>query len=99
MTRPQSSLLARHDTFLGVCQGVGENLHIHPNVLRVAFGVAFFFAPLAAAVTYLVLGLTVAATHYALPIDSAAPPSVTARQPVERDIVVDATHDQVRLAA
>ena len=46
MTTTQPSLFTRPDTFFGVCQGIGEDLGIHPNLFRVSFGMAFFFAPL-----------------------------------------------------
>ena len=68
MTNPQPSLFARPDTFFGVCQGMGEDLGIHPNLFRVAFGMAFFFVPLATVATYFLLGLVVAATRFAFPV-------------------------------
>ena len=68
MTNSQHSLLTRPDTFFGVCQGIGDNLGIHPNLFRVAFGMAVFFAPLATVATYFLLGLVVAGTHYLFPL-------------------------------
>lgn len=75
MTTPLPSLFARPDTFFGVCQGMGEDLGIHPNLFRVSFGMAFFFAPLATLATYFLLGLVVAATRFAFPVPSRAEPT------------------------
>ena len=72
MTTTQPSLFTRPDTFFGVCQGIGEDLGIHPNLFRVSFGMAFFFAPLATLATYFALGLVVAATRFAFPAANAA---------------------------
>ena len=68
MTTTQPSLLTRPDTFFGVCQGIGEDLGIHPNLFRVSFGMAFFFAPLMTLATYFALGLVVGATRFAFPV-------------------------------
>ena len=74
MTTTQPSLFTRPDTFFGVCQGIGEDLGIHPNLFRVSFGMAFFFAPLATLATYFALGLVVAATRFAFPAAQPPPP-------------------------
>ena len=102
MTTTQHSLLTRPDTFFGVCEGLGENLRIHPNLFRIAFGMAIFFAPLATIATYFLLGLVVAATHYALPIPHAALPvaDVAATIAPAAASETDRTpEDAVRLAA
>lgn len=78
MTTARFSLFTRPDTFFGVCQGIGEDLGLHPNLFRVSFGMAFFFAPLATLATYFALGLVVAATRFAFPVPGAA---VIAPQP------------------
>lgn len=78
MTNPQPSLFARPDTFFGVCQGMGEDLGIHPNLFRVTFGMAFFFAPLATLATYFLLGLVVAATRFAFPVSTYLEPAAAA---------------------
>ncbi len=75
MTTPQASLFTRPDTFFGVCQGIGEDVGIHANLFRVAFGMAFFFAPLATLATYFALGLVVLATRTAFPVPSSAAPT------------------------
>ena len=52
----KTSYFNRPDTMLGVCQGIGEDMGINPNWLRIAFAVAFFFFPLQASLAYLGLG-------------------------------------------
>ena len=78
MTTARPTLFTRPDTFFGVCQGIGEDLGIHPNLFRVSFGMAFFFAPLATLATYFALGLVVAATRIAFPVRRSLP----ARRPI-----------------
>jgi phage shock protein C len=56
----QPSLLARDDTFFGVCAGLGEDLGFNPNWLRVGFAVLLYFNPLASVAVYVGLGLIVA---------------------------------------
>lgn len=58
---------ARNDTMLGVCQSIGEDLGIHPNILRVAFGVGLIVQPVAMIALYLVLAVVVALSHWAFP--------------------------------
>lgn len=99
MTNAQPSLFARPDTFFGVCEGLGDNLGIHPNLFRVAFGMAFFFAPLATLATYFLLGLVVAATHYALPIPAAAPLAAATVEPIGLVTATEADEEKVALAA
>jgi len=97
MTNPQPSLFARPDTFFGVCQGIGEDLGIHPNLFRVAFGMAFFFVPLATLATYFSLGLVVAATRYAFPVPSFAEPTA-APAPLHPAAAID-EEQKLQLAA
>ena len=64
---PVASLPWRNDTLLGVCEGLGRDLGIHPNLLRIAFACTFYFSPFAVIATYLTLGLIVAASRWAFP--------------------------------
>ena len=57
----------RNDTLLGVCEGLGRDLGVHPNLLRIAFASAFYFSPTIVIATYLALGLIVAAARFAFP--------------------------------
>lgn len=59
MQNTQPSLFARDDTFFGVCQGLGEDLGISPNLLRLALVPALFFNPVATIGGYAAAGLLV----------------------------------------
>ena len=80
---PKSSLPWRNDTMLGVCEGLGQDLGIHPNLLRIAFASVFYLAPLAVIATYLGLGLIVAAARTAFP--DRAPAAATAPAQIAND--------------
>ena len=68
---------------LGVCEGLGQDLGIHPNLLRIAFASAFYLAPVAVIATYLGLGLIVAAARTAFP--DRAPAAATAPAQIAND--------------
>ena len=63
----QPSLLARDDTFFGICQGLGEDLGISPQILRIAFALALFFNPVAAIAGYALAGVVVLASRLLVP--------------------------------
>ena len=86
------ALPLRNDTLLGVCEGLGRDLGVHPNLLRIAFASAFYFNPALVIGTYLALGLIVAAARHAFP-DRAATPAPTLEAPVAND------PEQLKLAA
>lgn len=61
------NLFTRDDTFLGVCEALGEDFGIHANWLRLGLAGALFFAPVPVIVTYLALGVLVAASRWLFP--------------------------------
>ena len=67
MTTATQNLFTRDDTTFGVCEGLGTDLGINPNFLRIAFGVSLLGNPLISIAAYLACGVLVAATHYAFP--------------------------------
>ena len=67
MHSPQPSLLARDDTFFGVCQGLGEDFGIHPNWLRVGLALLLFVSPPAAVGSYAAAGMLVALSRWISP--------------------------------
>ena len=67
MQTVQTSLFARDDTFFGVCQGLGEDLGISPNILRLALALALFFNPLATLAAYAGAGALVFASRWLFP--------------------------------
>lgn len=92
-----SSLLSRGDTFFGVCEGLGEDLGIHSNLIRLAFAGLLFWNPVAALISYLAAGSFVAALRWLVP----NAPSVEAPVPaVDPELYNDAAQDeQLPLAA
>ena len=67
MQTAQSSLIARDDTFLGICEGLGEDFGFNPLYLRIALGVSLIASPVAAVAAYLGLGVVVMATRLLVP--------------------------------
>ena len=63
MQEYQPSVLARDDTFFGVCQAIGDDFGFHANWLRVGFALALFWNPLGAAGVYAALAVLVALTR------------------------------------
>lgn len=63
MPHYQPSLLARDDTFFGVCQGIGDDFGVHPNWLRAAFALALFWNPVGAVAAYAAAGIVVMASR------------------------------------
>jgi phage shock protein C len=54
-----TSLIRRDDTFLGVCQALGEDFGFNPVFLRIAFAAPLIFAPVLVIEIYLGLGVVV----------------------------------------
>lgn len=58
-TAHTSNVLARDDTFLGVCEALGEDFGFNPIYLRIVLGVGLLWNPLAMIGAYLALGAVV----------------------------------------
>jgi len=71
MNASQPTLFSRHDTFFGVCEGIGQDLGFNPNYLRAVFAVSLLFAPKIVLAAYLGLGLVVLATRKLFPVKRA----------------------------
>lgn len=89
MPAKATPLPLRHDTLLGVCEGLGRMLHIHPNILRVTFSALLLWDPVIVIGTYLGLGVLLALVHWLVP-------DVT--ETVEQ-VEQDAPEEETRLAA
>ena len=61
------NLLTRDDTFLGVCEAIGEDFGIHANWLRLGLAVALFFSPAAVIGGYFAAGILVALSRWIAP--------------------------------
>lgn len=83
MEQVQPSLFAREDTFFGVCQGLGEDLGIYPNLLRLGFALALFFNPVATFAAYAGLGALVLVSRLLFPQPRAAVQPEAELQPVD----------------
>ena len=70
--RSEPALPFRKDTFLGVCEAIGQDFGFHPNWLRVAFASVFLVSPAIVVSTYLGLGLVVAVSRYLAPDKTAS---------------------------
>lgn len=81
MTDRRPSLLTRDDTFLGVCEGLGQDLGVNSLWFRAAFALALFFQPALVIGTYLALGLVVAAARRLYPNPAPAAPAGRAVAP------------------
>lgn len=57
----------RGDTFLGVCEAIGQDLGINPNWLRVAFSPFVLLSPAITLAAYLGLGAVVALSRWFYP--------------------------------
>ena len=88
------NLLTRDDTFLGVCHGLGEDLRIPPNLLRIAISGLLFYSPPLAIAVYLSLGLVVAATRFIAPS-----PKPSAQEAPVAETAAPAEAEPVALAA
>jgi phage shock protein PspC (stress-responsive transcriptional regulator) len=78
MESGKGNLFTRDDTFFGVCEGLGEDLRIPSNLLRVGFSLAFFFSPVAVVAVYLALGALVLVSRLVFPQPRAAKPVAAA---------------------
>ncbi len=67
MEAVQESLIRRDDTFLGVCQALGEDFGFNPVWLRIAFALPVIYAPMAVISVYLGLGLIVLVSRLLAP--------------------------------
>lgn len=67
MQGSETNLFMRDDTFLGVCEAIGEDFGFNPLFLRVAFGVSVLWNPVAVLVAYLGLGVIVLASRLLFP--------------------------------
>jgi phage shock protein PspC (stress-responsive transcriptional regulator) len=68
----RTPLPLRSDTFLGVCEAIGQDLGINPNWIRVVFAPLILINPVAAIGAYLGLGAVVAGARWMFPAKAKA---------------------------
>lgn len=59
--------LTRDDTFLGVCQAIGDDFGFNPIFLRLAFALPLLYAPVTTLAAYFALGVVVLASRLLSP--------------------------------
>ena len=80
MTRSKPSLFARHDTFFGVCEALGQDFGFNANWLRLAVAVGLLVVPMMTVAAYLGLGVVVLVSRLIFPsraTAAAAAPAAT----------------------
>jgi phage shock protein PspC (stress-responsive transcriptional regulator) len=94
------NLLTRDDTFLGVCEGLGEDLRIPPTLLRLGFAGLLFWNPVASIVLYLALGALVALIRWLAPDPRvAAAPEAGAEAEAEAETAAEPCEEPLPIAA
>lgn len=77
----------RDDTFLGVCQTLGDGLRIPSNLVRIAIAPLLVWNPMLTLSVYVVVGIVIAVAHAVIP--SAAKPATAAPVSVAEPVVVE----------
>lgn len=72
MDNETTNLFQRRDTFLGICEAVGQDFGFNPLWLRLAFVAPLFFFPVQTFIGYFALGLVVLASRLIFPAKTAA---------------------------
>jgi phage shock protein C len=85
MTTASPTFLGRSDTFLGVCEAIGQDFGFNANWLRIALGLGVLFAPIAVIAAYAVLGLAVVVSRTLVPVAAPAGVSTLAANDVDAE--------------
>lgn len=96
MPTRQPNLFTRHDTIFGVCEGLGEDLGIHPNILRLTLPLLLFVSPVATIAGYAAAGAIVFATRMLVPNSR---PAAAARAPAPLTAANEAQAESLAIAA
>ena len=94
----EPALPLRSDTFLGVCEAIGQDLGFHPNWLRIPFAAMILWNPAVIIGAYLALGCVVAGTRLAFPDRIAAQPK-SAAPAGEPAAIIETAEEKELLAA
>ncbi|HEX8580358.1 MAG TPA: PspC domain-containing protein [Allosphingosinicella sp.] len=78
MQARSTNLLLADDTMFGVCQGLGEDFGVSPTLLRLAFALGLFWAPVLVIGAYLALGAVVLVSRLLAPDPRIAAPAAEA---------------------
>ena len=83
MDETHTSLIARDDTFLGVCEGIGEDFGFDPTYLRIVLGVGLLWNPPLVLGVYAALGVVVLASRLVFPNPRIAAAAAAAAVPAQ----------------
>ena len=97
--KPQPNVFLRHDTLLGVCQGIGEEFGFNPNFLRVPFAAGILWNPLVVVSLYLGLGVALAVARWIYPKSQATPAPHAGANHAIQPVADNANTDQLHIAA
>ena len=99
MEATREALIRRDDTFLGVCQALGEDFGFNPIFLRIAFALPVIYAPMLTVQVYLGLGVIVLLSRLLAPRPKRKPvaQAVEAEAQVEPQVPIDEGQDQYPL--
>lgn len=94
MRTDKGNLFTRDDTFFGVCEGLGQDLGVPANLLRLGFAGLLFYSPVASIGLYFGLGALVLASRLIFPkrarkLAAVAAPVVAQAAPVAQVPVVE----------
>lgn len=100
-----TALIRRDDTFLGICQAIGEDFGFNPVWLRLLFALPVMFAPVATLGAYLGLGAIVLISRLLAPrpkrkaaaVVEAVEPAPAARVEAQAAVVAESDADQFAL--
>ncbi|MEO7365784.1 MAG: PspC domain-containing protein [Sphingomicrobium sp.] len=97
--RTQTNLVLRHDTLLGVCEGIGQEFGFNPNFLRVPFAAGILWNPLAIVGIYFGLGVALAVARWFYPKAPRVSASQLATSHPARPTADNVDADELHLAA
>jgi phage shock protein PspC (stress-responsive transcriptional regulator) len=86
-----TSVFARDDTLLGICQAIADDFGFKPTYLRLAFAGILFWSFTAAFAAYAALGAVVALSRWMVP--------EPAHQPEKEEAAADEAPAELALAA
>lgn len=92
MTTAQTALPLRDDTFLGVCEAIGEDFGFNANLLRVPLAVALLWSPVVVFSIYGVAAVAVFASRMLVRKPRAAVAKASADTPASAPTVPEAAN-------
>ena len=99
MASDKGNLFLRNDTIFGVCQGLGEDLGIHPNVFRIALAVGITVAPFWMVGIYAAMAVVVLVSRLLFPNRKVAAAQEEAARVVTSEPAVANSEERVLEAA